>query len=276
MRVYSFGARDGFPDQLEGPAFLYEDKSKEELWLIDVPSHINLMLRETDLSPMDLTAILVTHLHNDHVGGLIDLIQLRMICLANQDVMRQAGYFDKVATNVLPIYLFGYDEEWWQAIEQVIDKNCPDNWGDWRDYHKIVPVHKNLKKGSVVINRIRVEYRKTKHMVPCAGLKIADTVAISGDTPYDYQHVDWLTKEVSLVFHEAGYAGEHTKQEFLEKIVVAHKRLYFYHLPFPVVNLVKAMNLQVAQKKWLEVISFKQQEIFNDWDDEWHPGVLNW
>ena len=152
MRVYSFGARDGFPDQLEGPAFLYEDKSKQELWLIDVPTHTNLMLRETDLSPMDLTAILVTHLHNDHVGGLIDLIQLRMICLANQDIMRQAGYFDKIATNILPIYLFGYDEEWWQAIEQVIDKNCPDNWGDWRDYHKIVPVHKNLKKGSILID----------------------------------------------------------------------------------------------------------------------------
>lgn len=72
MRVYSFGSCDGFPDRLEAPAFLIEE-GKERI-LVDCPPHINLLLREIGLSPMDLTAIFITHLHNDHVGGMIDLI----------------------------------------------------------------------------------------------------------------------------------------------------------------------------------------------------------
>ena len=50
MQVYSFGALDGFPDKLEAPAFLIKEEA--ELWLIDVPPHINLMLRQQNLSPM--------------------------------------------------------------------------------------------------------------------------------------------------------------------------------------------------------------------------------
>ena len=251
-RVYSFGPRDGFPNKLEGPAFLYENIDHKQLWLIDAPVHVNLMMREIDLSVMDLTAVLLTHLHNDHVGGLIDLIQLRMICLNKTDLMRQAGYCNKIATQVLPIYVFGYQVDWWQAIEKLIDMNCPNEWGDWRKYHKMVFIDKNIDKGTVFVNGIHVGYRRTKHAVACCGLKIDHTVAISGDTPYDCEHVNWLVVNVKKVYHEAGFAGSHTLIGDLEKIDKAHENVSFYHLPYPVIEIVEAKKLHVAQKGWLE------------------------
>lgn len=250
MKVYSFGALDGFPDQLEAPAFLIEQGL--ESWLVDVPTHINLMLRQIQRSPMDLTAILVTHLHNDHVGGLIDLIQLRMLCLAKPDIMRQAGYYDQVASRVLPIYVLGYQADWWAAIEKLIDFNCPDVWGSWKDYHQVIFLDKKSVQGEIELNTITVQYRKSAHDIPCYGLKIGG-LAISGDGPYDASHVAWLVEHSKLVFHEAGFGGSHTRAEDFATVVGSHSRLFLYHMPFPVREMVVVQGMLVAEKGWYDV-----------------------
>ncbi len=126
MRVYSFGACDGFPDRLEAPAFLVEDG--EELILVDCPPQINLMLKQIGFSVMDLTGVIITHLHNDHSGGLIELIQLRMLCLSKPEIMHQAGYFTNVARPKLKIKVCGLETDWFTALRTLIENNCPSNW----------------------------------------------------------------------------------------------------------------------------------------------------
>jgi ribonuclease BN (tRNA processing enzyme) len=262
MQVYSFGSSDGFPASFEAPAFLI--KEGKELWMIDCPPHANLFLKEIELSAMDLTAVLITHLHNDHVGGLVELIQMRMICLTNRELMKQADYYQNIATEVLPIYVFGYDQEWWLHIEKLIDLNCPAKWGDWRNFHKVILLEQELEQGSMTINGLTVEFRKTLHDVNCYGLKIDGCVAISGDTPYDAEYVKWLCKEVNLVFHEAGFGGSHLTPEWFETVSreqdrLYYHQLYFYHIPSGARKFFRGCKATfMAKKGWSIVHSYIQ------------------
>lgn len=251
MRVYSFGSCDGFPDRLEAPAFLIEE-GKERI-LVDCPPHINLLLREIGLSPMDLTAIFITHLHNDHVGGLIDLIQLRMLCFLNEDVMRNAGYFTKIAAERLPIFVPLDDGDGWlDSLKRLINLNCPWQKG-WCEHHKLFTTCFSTE--GMRLNGVAVSWRKTKHHPLCFGYKFGDEVAISGDTMLDEEHLEWM-RSAKLKFHELGYGGAHTKFDEAEKVKAAlGEETLFYHVPFPVQPMMLAKGYRLAGKRWHEVVS---------------------
>jgi len=246
MRVYSFGSCDGFPDRFEAPAFLIQHE--KELWLVDCPPHINLLLKEAGFSPMDLTAIFITHLHNDHVGGLIDLIQLRMLCFLNQEVMKAAGYFTEIAAKRLSIVLPTDGDGWLDSLKKLIELNCP--WQtNWREHHEMFTIAFN---GSPRLAGVEVAWRKTKHNPLCFGYKFGDEIAISGDTMFDREHLEWM-KSAKLKFHELGYGGEHTKLDEIEKVkATLGDETYFYHVPFPVQPMISAKGYWLTEKRWYE------------------------
>lgn len=247
MRVYSFGSCDGFPDKLEAPAFLIEE-GKERI-LVDCPPHINLLLREIGLSPMDLTAIFITHLHNDHVGGLIDLIQLRMLCFLNWEVMKGVGYFSEVAVKRLPIFLPDDCRGWLDGLAKLIELNCP--WPtSWREHHGFFTAGASR---TVMAGKVTVSARITQHSPICFGYMFDDKIAISGDTMFDEAHLEWM-KPAKLKFHELGYGGAHTKFDELEKVQAAlGDETYFYHVPFPVQPMILAKGYRLAEKGWHEI-----------------------
>ena len=247
MRVYSFGSCDGFPDRLEAPAFLIQHK--KELWLVDCPPHINLLLKEAGFSPMDLTAIFITHLHNDHVGGLIDLIQLRMLCFLNQEIMKSAGYFTDVATKRLPIFVPTDGEGWLDSLKKLIELNCP--WSrSWREHHELCTIAFN---GLTRIDGVEIAWRKTKHHPLCFGYKFGEEFAVSGDTMFDSEHLAWM-KSAKLKFHELGYGGEHTKLDEINKVSeTLGEETRFYHVPYPVQPMILAKGYRLAEKRWYEI-----------------------
>jgi len=251
MRIYSFGALDGFPNALEAPAFLIEDKGTRIL--VDVPANIQLYLHEIGLSVMDLDAIVITHLHNDHIGGLVDLIQLRTICLNNEDLMRDAGYFTTISTRVLPIHVGGYiaNQDYWRdVICKQLDFNCPKKGEHWSKY--VERLSAGLGGGSFLIENTEVCWRETTHSTACIGVKVGG-VAISGDGPCAGDHLVWLMQGTSLVFHEAGYAGSHTKFADLPEIMKRCPSVQFYHLPFPAKEFALACGYPIAEKRWYDV-----------------------
>lgn len=257
MKVYSFGCQDAFPNKLSAPAFLVQEG--KELILVDCPPQINVMLRQAGFSPMDLTAIFITHLHNDHVGGLIELIQLRTLCLQNPELMRNAGYFTSIACVQIPIHILGFDPLRWDALEALIGSNCSDKLRVWRNYHQIEfhglgCLAAWVWSGTVFFGgHTRIDMLSGVHDTVCCGLKFGNGLAISGDTTYDSGFLRWLTRDVKLVFHEAGYAGSHTKREDWPKVAASHPRLYFYHIPWPVIPLLKGDGFRPVRRGWYKV-----------------------
>lgn len=271
MEVFPFGCQDGFPNKLGGSAFLVHDQGINIL--VDVPPNINLLLRQgptLNCSAMDLDAIIITHLHDSHVGGLIELIQFRMLCLINPELMKTAGYFNRRARKeVLKIYVLGFDPTMWANIEALITANCPATWGDWKKFHelRLIPAEKNF--GTIWIpcpqwpfaeftrERKRsltpIEFRRGVHTPKCCGIRINGELAISGDTTYDKEFEKWLVEDAKLVFHEAGYAGEHLHPEHYEEVAKSHRRLFFYHVPAPAVALMKEKKFRLARKRWYRV-----------------------
>ena len=72
MRVTLLGTGTPRPDpERSGPATLVE--AGDTKLLIDVGRGTTTRLGETGLGPADISAVLVTHMHSDHLTGLVDL-----------------------------------------------------------------------------------------------------------------------------------------------------------------------------------------------------------
>ena len=234
MRIMPLGRQDAFPREFGGAGFLVQYGS--QLWLIDCPPGINLMLHQAGFTPMDITAVFITHLHNDHVGGLVEFTQFRSIGMKNGDIWRNAGYYDNIAREKIDIYIMGYDKEWLDLLDRLITLNNPN---PWKECHNIVllNVRENEKVRTEIIDEIKVEIKKGIHEPESCGIRIADKLAISGDTEYEQAFEDWLLADIELVFHEAGYGGAHCHPEDIAKIMsyeVPDQTKLFYHVPFAV------------------------------------------
>ena len=247
MKVMPLGRQDAFPREFGGAGFLIQEG--EQLFLIDCPPGINLMLHQAGFTPMDLTAIFITHLHNDHVGGLVELTQFRTLGIHNKEIWMNAGYFEKIAQEKIDIFILGNDEKWLELLDQLITLNNPR---PWKEFHKVVV----LEDPKFSVGGIEVETMAGVHEPNSCGVKFDHRVSFSGDTMYDDDFEDWLFHETQLIFHEAGYGGAHCHPEDLPKIIERtnhDQTLFFNHLPFPVIPWMEQMRYPMVEKIWYEV-----------------------
>ena len=243
MRIHSFGCQDIFSRQLQSTSFLIEDN--KELILINCPPQINRLLDKIDFSPMDLTAIVITHLHEDHIDGLIDIIQFRMFCLANPILTRKAGHNTSFATEILPIYILSYDKTIWDNPSSLISADYPSWWKDWTEFHKVTTIEQATTSGEIIIGRNKtttIEFRQGVHAPKCCGLKINGKVAISGDSRYDKEFDYWLFTNTRLVFYEADLSGKRSNfNEFSSNLLYTR------------ILSKSGETISEAQRKWYPV-----------------------
>ena len=158
--------------------------------VIDCGGDVVQRLLAQGLDPLRVTALIVTHEHADHVGGLPLMVE--RLWLAG----RRA-----------PLPVIGIDP----AVAQAVRLHDAFETGDWPGYAGIAPRVVPHEVGAPVLRNAdwRITAAPGTHSVPVIGLRIeaanGAVAAYSSDTTYDPTIVD-LARGADLLLHEA--AGE--------------------------------------------------------------------
>lgn len=208
--AYSDGARTTTMLALEGPAGII---------VVDCGGDVVQRLLAHGLDPLAVSALIVTHEHADHVGGLP--LMMERLWLAG----RRA-----------PLPVFGIRE----AVEQAVRLHDAFDTSGWPDYPGIETHVVAHMAGSVVL--VTEDWRITAapgvHAVPVIGLRMVakggGVVAYSCDTAYEPGIVA-LARGADLLLHEAagGPSPIHTSASEAAQVAIeaGAGRLVLVHLP---------------------------------------------
>ncbi|MGE5249902.1 MAG: MBL fold metallo-hydrolase [Bacteroidota bacterium] len=164
----------------------------ERMVLVDCSGNPILRLQEAGLDFNDLTDVVITHFHPDHVSGL-PLLLMDMWLMGRKK----------------PLDIYGLHH----TLERVEDLMRSFNWADWPDFYPVAFHHLPASERSAVLDcsDFRVLSSPVRHLIPAIGLrfdfhKAGKAVAYSGDTEPCVQVVR-LAEAADILIHEAG--GEH-------------------------------------------------------------------
>jgi ribonuclease Z len=192
---------------------------KERLMLIDCVDKPVVRLRQAGLEFQDLTDVILTHFHPDHVSGVPTLLM-------------QSWLLGR--RNLLNIYGLAYTLD---RVEKWLDFY---EWGTWPNFFP-VNFHRLPEKEMTPVltsREICVYASPVRHLVPTIGIRIEfplakKAVAYSCDTePCD--EVVRLAKDVDALIHEAtgvmqghssaAQAGEIAKKAMAKELYLIHYR----------------------------------------------------
>lgn len=161
--------------------------------LIDAPGSPLRRLDAAGFNPLDLTDVIVTHFHPDHVSGL-PLLLMDLWLLGR--------------TQPLRIYGLDYTID---RIERMLDLY---DWQDWPNFFPLLFHRLPEREQTPVLDspEVRILSSPTQHFIPSIGLRIEfpetqRAVAYSSDTEPCPQMVR-LAAQVDVLIHEA--AGKRT------------------------------------------------------------------
>ena len=180
--------------------FLLE--SSDRVILVDCSGNPVVRLNQIFIDPLNLTDIVLTHFHPDHVSGL-PLLLMDLWLLGRKEKLDIYGLQDVVdrAKKMMDLY----------------------EWQDWRDFYPVIFHCLKAEENASLINtdQTKLWAFPVCHMVPGIGLKInlsGRTICYSSDTaPCDA--VMKMATSVDLLIHEAsGESFGHTSAEQAGKI----------------------------------------------------------
>lgn len=224
--------------------------------LIDGPQSLFRILRTRGLGPEDIEAVIVTHIHGDHVSGLETLlIWKRGVQGVRTPLFTSQKVYKELEESFFPSFSVGFK---------------PDLMGtQTRSFDSYVEFFE-LEEDAVnpISSGLSVEIRHNWHPTPTLGLKVymgEFSVGISGDTCYrpellkrlrergllainTYEKLtnDWLWS-ADLVYHEADKSrtGPHTSEyDLLHLPESVRRRIRLVHVP----DDVQAWNLELARE----------------------------
>jgi ribonuclease BN (tRNA processing enzyme) len=222
MRFVPLGVGDAFSSLHYSSALAIEQGG--ELVLVDCPHPILKMLREAgaraqvDLAPERIAAVILTHLHADHVSGLESLTyHARFVLGRRLRIAAHANVLARLWEHLAP------------GMDHLVVGGQPRRLGR-DDYLDVTPL---ADQGPVQVGPLAVECRPTLHHIPTTALRLAAggrRLGYSADTYFDPGLIAWLA-EADLIVHETG-VGIHTHHEHLAALPAELRaRMRLCHYP---------------------------------------------
>jgi len=186
-QVVILGSSNAIPDEIQENTHMLVKAGKRVI-LIDTASNPIMRLGKVGVHYDDLTDVILTHFHPDHVAGFPQLLM---------------GLWLLGRRKPLDVYGFNHTI---QRVKANIDLYDFKNWPDFFEviYHEVPE-----QEGAVVLqdDAIRVSGSPVKHLVPTLGLRLEfleedKTVVYSCDTEPCDQMVR-LGKDADVLIHEA-------------------------------------------------------------------------
>ena len=209
------GSSNAIPTQNRDTTYLTL-QTKEKYVLIDCGTNAFVRLIQSGMSPDQLTDIIVTHFHPDHVVGL-PLLLMDLWLLGRKEPLVIHGLAESITRIEKMMSLFG--------------------WEKWPDFFevsfRVIPADK-----SVILSDSSVKLWSTpvKHLIPTIGLRVDGliqpfSIAYTCDTE-PCQGVEDLALEANILIHEsagnakghstAAQAGEAAARAEVDKFVLIH------------------------------------------------------
>jgi ribonuclease Z len=187
--------------------------------LIDCGTNPIVRLRQVGIDAVQVTDLLLTHFHPDHVGSL-PLFLLNSWLLGRKDTLRVYGLAEVLERARKMMELF--------------------DWQEWPGFFPVsfFPVSPKTRATVLQTDEVRILSSPVTHMIPNIGLrfeslKTGRALAYSGDTMLCTAVID-LADQAEILIHEAaGDVFGHSSAEQAGQ--VAHqagvKHLYLIHYP---------------------------------------------
>lgn len=202
-------------------------------FLYDAGSTIAESLNAQKLIPQDLDTIYISHLHDDHAGG-IEYIAFKTYFETYNFGKPEFGSMRPRLIGHETVLLNGWDNCWKGGLESLRHKT-----NSLEDYFqcKYLKDNENFDFYGTEIQSIRtVHIEDDKRVVPSYGLVIKGNkkVFISGDTQFTPNLLDKIYNSVDLIFHDcefADYKGSvHSQFHQLSGLNNRVKsKMYLYH-----------------------------------------------
>ena len=238
--VLMTGVGDAFSRQHWGTSFLLE--RERYLLAVDCPDSYRRALLESGFERGDepigaehLDAMLLTHLHGDHVNGLeMTACYLRFAHERRLKVYTTPEAAEELWARLRPSLGRLWDGEDFhaQALEDFLDVEVLE-WGE-----------------PTQIGPFEVVTRPTQHHLPAMAMRVRDGGAELGyscDTAWDEELVEWLF-EADFVIHESAMGAAHTPLERLMELPEERReRMIVVHYPDELVG-AQLLELELARQ----------------------------
>lgn len=243
------GVGDAFTKDLEKGNTGFVIISGEQRLLVDCPAYLGALMKKAsrksgfDMSLEDITDVIITHLHEDHINGLAELGHHMYFAKKFEKEYREKGGIPEriksLKKPVLHSSLCNLAGIWRKKLQGSMGQLLVDAEKNsykrmmFQDYFVIN--HLSFNKPNRIGN-LEIEIRETKHHIPNFALKIKykeKVLGISSDTAYDERLIDWLSS-ADMILHEINFGAAHTPYEKLFAYVSSKPELkdiiYLYHL----------------------------------------------
>ena len=214
--------------------------------LIDCGHSVPMGLHKQGLDLSNLDGILITHLHNDHVGGLEEVALSSVFIFGG----RKLDLFVPEAIS---------QELWWNCLKAGLE---PGGY-TLEDYFNVIPL---VEDEPVYISDVPVNIYRTNHVKGMDSFAVGfeDSLFFSSDTVFDKDLID-IANKYSTIFHDCQLAGKGEVHATLEELLTlpwqTQAKMFLMHYGDDVMDYIGSTGDMIFAWQGVEYVVYSRKEV---------------